>query len=50
MLWKNGRRYEGYWRKGKKNGSGVEYGANGAVNFIGDWKDDELVLSVNENV
>ncbi|CAF5036959.1 unnamed protein product, partial [Rotaria sp. Silwood1] len=29
MCWKNGRRYEGQWTNGKKNGQGIEYGANG---------------------
>ncbi|CAF1140763.1 unnamed protein product [Adineta ricciae] len=40
MCWKNGRRYEGQWKNGKKDGQGIEYGANGAINLTGEWKDD----------
>ena len=43
MSWKNGRRYEGQWKDGKKDGLGIEYGANGAVDFNGEWKDDVFV-------
>lgn len=50
MTWKNGRRYEGDWKNGKKDGSGIEYGANGAVNFMGDWKNDVLVSSPDNHV
>ncbi|CAF1558077.1 unnamed protein product [Adineta steineri] len=49
MSWKNGRRYEGQWKNGKKDGQGVEYGANGAVNTIGEWKDDVVVSSQNDD-
>ncbi|CAF1361668.1 unnamed protein product [Rotaria sordida] len=49
MYWKNGRRYEGYWKNGKKDGQGVEYGANGAVNIIGEWKDDVIISSHNND-
>jgi hypothetical protein len=49
MCWKNGRRYEGHWKNGKKNGLGVEYGANGALNFNGEWRDDTLVSSYDND-
>jgi len=49
MCWKNGRRYEGQWKNGKKDGQGIEYGANGAVNYIGEWTDDVQVSSHNED-
>ncbi|UJR17001.1 hypothetical protein I4U23_003899 [Adineta vaga] len=48
MSWKNGRRYEGQFINGKKDGEGIEYGANGAVNFSGIWKDD-VYVSLNDN-
>ena len=49
MTWKNGRRYEGQWKNGKKDGQGIEYGANGAVNFSGEWKDDALMSSHDDD-
>ncbi|CAF3694942.1 unnamed protein product [Rotaria sp. Silwood1] len=49
MCWKNGRRYEGQWTNGKKNGQGIEYGANGQVNLNGEWKDDVFVSVYNSD-
>ena len=49
MCWKNGRRYEGQWKNGKKHGQGVEYGANGAVDFSGEWTDDVLASSQDDD-
>ena len=49
MCWKNGRRYKGQWKNGRKNGQGVEYGANGAVNYSGEWTDDVFLSSHDDN-
>jgi hypothetical protein len=49
ISWKNGRRYEGQWKNGKKHGQGIEYGANGAVNYNGEWKDDAPVSSYDDD-
>lgn len=39
MRYKNGARYEGYWKNDQKDGLGkLEY-PNGNI-FVGQWKDD----------
>ncbi len=39
-LYKNGDRFEGTWREGKKNGRGEFYGVDGRM-IIGEWIDDK---------
>ena len=42
MYWNDGDKYEGEWKKGKREGRGIYYYKNGS-RYEGIWNNDEYV-------
>jgi hypothetical protein len=43
LIWPSGRKYIGEWARGKRNGNGTMYAADGTVGQSGLWIHDEFV-------
>ena len=53
MIWPSGEKYEGHWRDGKRDGAGINYFADGKIEFKGTWSLDKYIsgygVMKNEN-
>jgi hypothetical protein len=42
MIWKDGRKYLGFWQKGKRSGDGKMFKNLTEIVFEGEWKNDKF--------